>query len=138
MARIVFCEDDPTIRKLIQLTLRRTIHDISIAPDGLAGLALIERTLPDLVVTDVSMPGLDGLQLADALAARPPLAAIPLVVISAAAQRAQIEEAHHHHRVAAYLTKPFSPAALRALIDQLVGDVTSADERRPGDGGDPR
>lgn len=137
MARIVFCEDDPTIRKLIQLTLRRTVHDISIAPDGLAGLALIERALPDLVVTDVSMPGLDGLQLADALVARPHLAAIPLVVISAAAQRAQIEEAHRH-RVAAYLTKPFSPAALRALIDRLVGDVSSAGERRPGDGGDPR
>ncbi len=43
MARIVFCEDDPMIRKLIRLTLRGTLHDVSIASDGLAGLALIER-----------------------------------------------------------------------------------------------
>jgi len=137
MARIVFCEDDPMIRKLIRLTLRGTLHDVSIASDGLAGLALIEREQPDRVVTDVSMPGLDGLQLADALVARPHLAAIPLVVISAAAQHAQIEEAERHH-VAGYLTKPFSPAALRALIDRLVGEIPSADDRRPDDAGDPR
>ncbi len=120
MARIVFCEDDPTIRKLIRLTLRGTAHDVSIADDGDAGLALIERERPDLVFTDVSMPGLDGLQLTDALRARPHLAAIPVVVISAAVQREQREEAQQR-RVAGYLTKPFSPSALRALIDATIG-----------------
>jgi len=133
MARIVFCEDDPMIRKLIRLTLRGTDHAVSIADDGIAGLALIERERPDLICTDVSMPGLDGLQLTDTLRARPHLAAIPVVVISAAVQRGQREEAQRRG-VAGYLTKPFSPAALRALIEATIAAAGPGRRRAGGDG----
>ena len=60
MAKIVFCEGNPSVQKMLQVALRSTPHQLHIASDGLEGLALIEREHPDLVLSDVSMPGLDG------------------------------------------------------------------------------
>ena len=63
MARLVFCEDDPTIQRVIQVALRATGHEVHLAADGAAGLALIERVRPDLIFTDLSMPEMDGYRL---------------------------------------------------------------------------
>ena len=119
MASIVFCEDDPTIRRLIQVALRSLPHDVHLAADGREGLALIERERPNLVFTDVSMPELDGFQLLAALKAHPQLAEIPVIFVTASAQRVEIEEGRRHG-AADYLTKPFSPVDLRAKIEQLL------------------
>ena len=121
MARIVVCEDDPNIRTLIRVALRSTPHRVFLAADGLEGLALIERERPDLVLTDVSMPGLSGLELADAMRARVHLARIPVVLISASVQRIDLEEGYRHG-AAGYLTTPFSTADLRARIDEFLGE----------------
>jgi CheY-like chemotaxis protein len=122
LATIVFCEDDPTIQKLIRVTLRTTPYDVHVAADGIAGLALIERVRPEVVFADVAMPGLDGLQLVSALKAGPHLAHIPVVMLTALVQREQREEADRQG-VAGYLTKPFSPAELRASVDAFAGMV---------------
>lgn len=124
MATLVFCEDDPMIQKLIRVMLRSSAHTVHMAPDGQAGLALIEQVRPDLIFTDVSMPVLDGLELCDALKARPHLARIPVVLVTASVQRAQIEEAYGHG-VVDYLSKPLSPGELRAKIEQLVAQYAS-------------
>ncbi len=119
MAKIVFCEDDEFLQKLVRLILRSTTHEVFIASDGLEGFALIEREHPDLILTDISMPGWDGFQLADALKAQPHLATIPLVFVTAFAQRVDEEEAARHG-AAGYLLKPFSAAQLRATITQVL------------------
>ena len=67
MTTIVFCEDNPRIRKLISIAMRTSTHRVLIAEDGKQGLDLIENNSPDLVVTDLAMPVMDGLQLYDAL-----------------------------------------------------------------------
>jgi CheY-like chemotaxis protein len=120
MATIVFCEDDPTIQKLIRVVLRVTPHDVYVAADGVAGLALIERVRPEVVFADIAMPGLGGLQLVSALTSRPHLAHIPVVMFTALVQREQREEADRQG-VAGYLTKPFSPAELRASVEAFAG-----------------
>jgi len=56
VSRLVFCEDEVQIQKLIRIAMRTTAHEIHIAVDGRDGLALIERIRPDAVFTDVSMP----------------------------------------------------------------------------------
>jgi two-component system, chemotaxis family, chemotaxis protein CheY len=122
MTPIVFCEDDPTIQKLIRVALRTTPYDVYVAADGLAGLALIERVEPEAVFADVAMPGLDGLQLVSALKTRPHLAPIPVVLLTALVQRQHREEVDRQG-VAGYLTKPFSPAELRASVDAFAGMV---------------
>src|ERR1035438_6088472 len=96
MARIVFCEDEVFLQRLIYLILRSTEHEVYIASDGLEGLALIERERPDLIFTDISMPVWDGFQLADALKAQPHLASIPLIFVTAFAQRVDVEEGTLH------------------------------------------
>jgi CheY-like chemotaxis protein len=116
MAKIVVCEDDPVILKAIQVTLRESGHELHVAADGLAGLALVERERPQLVLTDVVMPELSGLELADAIHARPYLAHTRVILVSASAQRAELEEGYRHG-VADYITKPFGAADLRARIE---------------------
>ena len=119
MASIVFCEDEPSIRRLIAIALRPTPHEIHLAADGAEGLALVERLRPDAVFADLRMPKLDGLQLRDALAARPDLARVPVAVITATAQRGDLEEVHAAG-VVAVLLKPFGPAALRELVERVL------------------
>lgn len=117
MARIVFCEDEALIRKMIGVMLRGSGHELFFAADGEEGLALIERERPDLIVTDMWMPGIDGLQLCAAVKARPDLAAIPLVLATAMSHREQAEE-YYRQGAIAILPKPFGPAELRDLVER--------------------
>lgn len=115
MAKIVFCEDEKVLQKLFRVLLRSTRHEIYIASDGIEGLAMIKRVHPDLILTDISMPGLDGFQLADAVKADPSLAAIPIVFVTGFAQKYDMEEAARHG-ASGYLLKPFTTEDLRAAI----------------------
>jgi CheY-like chemotaxis protein len=119
MAKIVFCEDDPMIQKLVAAAMRGSGHEIHMAADGVEGLALIRKVKPDLVFSDVSMPNLDGFQLGDALKAAPDTAGIPVVFVTASVQRAQIEEAAQHGG-AGVLPKPFTMAELRKRVADLL------------------
>jgi CheY-like chemotaxis protein len=119
MAKIVCCEDSALMQKMIAVALRPTTHELFVAADGAEGLALVERERPDLVLTDVSMPVMGGFELADALKARPDLAHIPVVFLTAGSDGVPSDEAEHHGG-AAYLIKPFSPGELRTKIDELL------------------
>jgi CheY-like chemotaxis protein len=118
VSRVVFCEDDPMIRKLVQTAMRSTSHEVRIAENGKEGLALIERLRPDVVFTDVAMPEMDGFEMADAIRATPELAHIPIVFMTASVQREQIEECFRHG-AAGHLAKPFSMTELRARVAQF-------------------
>lgn len=121
--RIVFCEDEPIIRKLIGLALRGTPHEFHLAAGGGEALDLVRQWHPDLLVTDVAMPGMDGLQLAAAVRADPALQDIRIVFMTASLQREALEaEADAGgHRIAGHLRKPFGPGALRSLLASLEG-----------------
>jgi len=130
MARLVFCEDQEQIRKLIALAMRVTTHTIEVTANGREGLAAIERTVPDLVVTDLRMPDMDGFALADALRARASLRHIPILFITASVQRGQIAELRARG-AADHLEKPFSPVALREKIDELLSKPPGSTPSRP-------
>jgi CheY-like chemotaxis protein len=119
MARIVFCEDDEMIQKLVRAALRDSGHELHLAADGEEGLALIRKVKPDVVFSDVSMPKLDGYQLGDALKASPDTAGIPLVFVTASVQRSQIAEAALHGG-SGVLPKPFTMTELRRRVAELL------------------
>lgn len=119
MAKIVFCEDEPTIQKLVRVMLRSTPHELYIASNGYEGLALVERERPDIIFTDISMPVWSGFQLADALQAKPELASIPIIFITALALREDVREGYIHHAVS-YLIKPFNMADLHEKIERFT------------------
>lgn len=119
MAKIVFCEDEKRIQKLIKAMLAGSPYDIFIASDGIEGLELIERERPDLVFADVSMPDCDGVQLTDAVKSRPHIAQIPIIFLTAFAQQSEKDEAFRHG-VSDYLTKPFTVAELLGKIEEFL------------------
>jgi len=119
VTKIVVCEDDPMIRKLIQAALRSTAHEVQFAEDGAACVALIEKVRPDVVFSDVSMPEMDGFEVADALHARPDIAHTPIVFMTASVQRDEVEECFRHG-AAGHLGKPFSMTEFRARIAQFA------------------
>lgn len=127
MARIVFCEDDAQIRKLIEVAMRSTAHTIEMTTNGVDGLAAIERLVPELIVTDLAIPDMGGFALADAVHARPSLKHIPIVFVTASVQRGDVAQ-FSAHGAAGYLAKPFSPGELREKIDELIPG--SSEERR--------
>jgi CheY-like chemotaxis protein len=115
MAKIVFCEDEIMIQKLLRVMLRSTEHELYIASDGVEGLELIERVRPDLIFTDVAMPACNGYELADAVKAQPHLAHIPIIFVSARAQSSELKEGYRHGAVS-YIVKPFRAADLHEKI----------------------
>ena len=117
--RVLVCDDEPVILKLIELSLRGTPHDLQTVGGGAEALETMRRWRPDVLVTDVAMPGMDGLDLAAAVRADPDLKGLPIVFMTASIH---VDAIARKTLVgpAAYLYKPFGPAALRSMLDALV------------------
>ena len=117
---VLYIDDDSVNRLLMQAFLDNWPGlQLSLAADGASGLALARQAVPDLVLIDMMMPVMDGLQVLQALRSNPLLCAIPCVAVSANAMPQEIDDA-----LAAgfdgYLTKPLLAAALLAEIDRAL------------------
>ena len=113
-ARVLLADDNADMREYLQRLLRAS-YQVTPVADGLTALDEVRASAPDLVISDVMMPGLDGLALVAALRADPRTADVPVLLLSArAGQEAAIEglEAGADD----YLVKPFSAAELLARV----------------------
>lgn len=121
MARILLVDDEPGIRKALARALRREGHEVLTAPDGRQALAIAQRDHPDLVITDIRMPGMDGLELLRRLRER--RARVPAIVISA---YATTETAVEAMRLGAcdFLAKPFKLPELRVALERALAAGT--------------
>jgi two-component system chemotaxis response regulator CheY len=120
---VLIVDDDPATRLLCLVNLELEGLRVLEAADGHHGLARARFESPDLVLTDVTMPGLDGFQLAEALRRHERTRQIPLIFLSG--ETAATNEARAHELGAlAYITKPFDPAALASLV---VGVLSRSD-----------
>ena len=115
---IVVAEDHDDIRYVLKRSLERAGHRVVAAADGATALAAVREHRPDLVVTDVDMPHMTGLDLCRAIRADEDLRHIPVVVASGSLIPGdrQAEDAG----ASATLLKPFAPAQLLALISRLL------------------
>ena len=113
MARIVLAEDDEVLRRFLQRGLEKAGHRVAIAADGLQAYAELHDTGADLLIADIVMPGLDGIELARrACLERPDLRVIFITGFAAVAVRAREFKAPVGVRV---LSKPFH---LRELVGE--------------------
>jgi CheY-like chemotaxis protein len=80
--RLVIADDDPSQRKIALFRLSRDGHEVTLASDGEEALALVRTLRPDVVISDVVMPKLDGIGLCREIRNDPELAAIPIFLIS--------------------------------------------------------
>jgi DNA-binding response OmpR family regulator len=115
-ARILVVEDDPTVAEVVTGYLRRAGHSALHAADGHAALAQAAAGGVDLVVLDVMLPGIDGLEVCRRLRAERPL---PVIMLSA---RGEEEDRITGLEVGAddYVTKPFSPRELVLRVDSVL------------------
>src|SRR4051795_13572 len=117
MAELLLVDDDPPIRRMLERTLVAEGYSVEAAADGGAALAAVERSVPDAIVLDVSMPGIDGLSVTRRLRAKG--LRVPILLLTA---RDAV-----HERVAGldagaddYLVKPFDADELSARVRALL------------------
>jgi CheY-like chemotaxis protein len=120
-ARIVVADDDADILRLVAFVLRRGGHTVLEAQSWEEALDLIRRERPDLAVLDLRMPGLDGLQVVRALGQDDTVEPLPLIMLSASAQQAEVE-AGLSAGVAAYVAKPFTPQQLARVVAEVLAE----------------
>jgi CheY-like chemotaxis protein len=113
--RVLVVDDDPNARTLCSINLLLEGLEVLEAEDGRRGLVRARLESPDLVVTDVAMPGLNGFELAEALRRDDNTARIPLIFISGE-HDADNEARARSLGALAYVTKPFDPPALAKLV----------------------
>jgi len=117
--KILVVEDEPDIRKLVHYNLVQERLQTVEAEDGEKALRLLDREKPDLIILDLMLPGLSGLEICKRLRERPETARIPILMLTAKASEAD--------RVVGlemgaddYLTKPFSPRELVARVKAIL------------------
>lgn len=120
MSKVILTVDDAaTIRSLIKLTLAKSgNYSVIEAEDGEDGLRVLENQIPDLVITDLNMPNLNGFGLVAAMKANPKFSKIPVVMLTT-------EDSPEHAAkgrelgIIAWVTKPFDPQTLLGAVKSI-------------------
>ena len=116
-SRIMLVDDDPDLLKLLSIRLKSGGFDIASANSGETALAAVAANRPDVVVTDLRMPGMDGMALFDALNLSHP--GLPVIVLTAHGNIPEAVEATQRG-VFGYLTKPYDAQELVAHIRRAI------------------
>ena len=120
--KILLIEDNQFNRKIVRDLLARQPYDLLEAHDGEAGVAAARRDRPDVIVMDVQLPKLSGLDATRALRADPDTAKIPIIVVTSFALSGDDKKAMDAG-ASAYLAKPYSPRQLLDTIRKMAGDA---------------
>jgi len=118
-ATIAIIEDERDLAEIVAFGLRRAGHQASIFHDGRAGLAHIVSNPPDLVIIDIMLPGMSGLDVARSLRTDPRTGSIPILMLTAKAEEAD-QIAGLGTGADDYMTKPFSTKVLMARVEALL------------------
>ena len=116
---VLVVDDDPVIQRLLHDTFEMDGYAVLVAGDGVEGLERAQADHPDLVVLDVMMPRMDGLEVARRLKADPGTASIPILLLSAKAQEVDVR-AGSATGADDYVTKPFDPLDLLERVEALI------------------
>ncbi len=115
----VVADDEDDILALFAAALTSAGCDVAQARDGESALRLVRERQPEVVVLDIAMPGLDGLEVLRRLRADPSTAELPVILVSARAQEADVRLAYEEG-ASKYISKPFSPRELAAAARELL------------------
>jgi CheY-like chemotaxis protein len=118
-------DDDPEVHQLLEAALEAPERRIDKAFDGLEGLRLVEAGNYDLVMTDVNMPGIDGLELLDRIRRFRPETKVVVMTVSNTPET--VIQAIRQ-RAFAYFSKPFTLNAVGAMVDQALSESSSLDD----------
>jgi DNA-binding NarL/FixJ family response regulator len=129
---LLLVDDEPGLRDAVQAFLEDSGFTVDAAPNAKAGWELLEKRLPDLVISDIMMPQVDGYQFLKQMREDPRFSKLPVVFLTA---RGMTKDRIQGYKsgVDAYLSKPFDPDELVAIVTNILGRrVALADN---GEGG---
>lgn len=116
---VLIADDDEDILALVRATIERSGHEVMAVGDGAAALSAMAERRPDLAVLDIAMPELDGLEVLRRLRADDETKDLPVILLTAQAQAADVERGFATG-ASAYVRKPFSPRDLATRVDDLL------------------
>ena len=125
--KVLAVDDERHIVRLIQVNLERAGYQVATAFDGPEALKKVETEKPDLIVLDVMMPRMDGFEVLKRLQANPETREIPVVMLTAKAQDADVFRGWSSG-VSAYLTKPFNPLELITFVKRILSGFDEYNE----------
>jgi DNA-binding response OmpR family regulator len=129
--RVLVCEDDLVVRDVVRRYLERAGHEVLLAEDGEQALRLVAEHRPDLVVLDLMLPGIDGLEVARRLRRAQVNPNIPVIMLTA---RGEEQDRIVGLQVGAddYVTKPFSPSELTLRVGAVLRRSRAAEPAGAG------
>lgn len=131
MARILCIEDDALSLHMLHKFLATAGHDVLEATDGVTGVILAAQSMPDLILMDINLPGMNGLEVTRSLKSTPQLAGIPVIAVTAHvmhSERKQVFEAGCD----GFLPKPlYRNILLETVADMLIHSGYSANDQHP-------
>lgn len=119
MKKILIADDRPEVGELVRVTLEGEDYEIFCTSDGKEALKKIRKMKPDLVLLDVMMPEMDGLEVCRKLKKDPQTKEIPIIMLTAKGQEVDKEKGRGVG-VSDYITKPFSPSHLLNKIEEIL------------------
>lgn len=119
MAKVLIIEDDEHIWKIIEYRLKKEKHDLVWASDGLQALEILETIKPDLIISDIMIPYMDGIQILKKIKTDDELKDIPIIMLTSKAQEKDITKALELG-AQDYITKPFSPSELILRVNKAL------------------
>lgn len=122
MSTILLAEDDPDIRRLVSFKLDRAGFDVVAVEDGSAALDEARRHPPDLVILDVWMPRMSGIDVCRELRAGAGTARVPIIMLTARARPQDLELAYAAG-ANDYMIKPFTPRELLERVETVLARV---------------
>ena len=120
--RLLVVDDEPNLLRAVAACLKAENYDVSTARSGNEALMQLAESVPDLIISDIRMPGMDGYKLARQLRGSPRTALVPIVFLTAKDETADRIEGFRAG-IDAYLTKPFEPDELIAVVNGILSRV---------------
>jgi len=123
---VVSIEDDPGIIDLFRLILKPGGYEVLGATSGQQGLALIEDAKPDIVLLDLTMPGMDGWEVYQHMKASETMRGIPVIVVTCRTSTIDEVLARNIAKVDDYIPKPFGPSTLIESVERVLSSKGQA------------
>jgi DNA-binding NarL/FixJ family response regulator len=120
--RLLVVDDEAILLKAVAATLRAEGYEVTTARSAREALVSVNQTMPDLIVSDIRMPGMDGYELARILRSNARTALIPIIFLTAKGERKD-RIAGFRSGVDAYLVKPFDPDELLAVVSGILSRI---------------
>lgn len=120
--RLLVVDDEPNLLRAVAACLRAEDYEVNMARSGHEALMQLAESVPDLIISDIRMPGMDGYKLARQLRGSPRTALVPIVFLTAKDETADRIEGFRAG-IDAYLTKPFEPDELIAVVNGILNRV---------------